>query len=58
MRKLLHNLAMKNSTLEWYLWQLLPLSYMSHYRDGEDRLHFCYWRMWFGHCFFVDDRVI
>lgn len=56
--KLLRNLAMKHSRAVWYVKQLLPLFYVSHYRDGENRLHFCQWRMWFGRCFFVDDRVI
>lgn len=56
--KLLRNLAMKHSRAVWYAKQLLPLFYVSHYRDVENRLHFCQWRMWFGCCFFVDDRVI
>lgn len=42
----------------WYVKQLLPLKYLSHYSDGAGRRHFCQWRMWFGRCFFVDDRVI
>ena len=42
----------------WRLKQLLPLHYMAHYRDGEGRSHFTQWRMWFGRCFWIDDRVI
>lgn len=41
----------------WYLKQLLPLTYRSHYSDAEGR-HFCVWRMWMGRCFEIDDVVV
>ena len=47
-----------NSHWIWRVKQLLPLHYVSHYRDGEGRRHFAQWRMWFGRCFRVDDRTI
>ena len=43
--------------MKWYLKQLLPLSYRTQYTDGEGK-HDCRWRMWFGRCFAVDDRII
>ncbi len=42
----------------WYFRQILPLTYRSHYTDGVGRRHFCVWRMWFGHCFAVEDHII
>ena len=46
----------------WYLKQLLPLTYRSHYEkvglDEESECHFVVWKMWFGRCFAVDDVVL
>jgi hypothetical protein len=43
------------SKAKWYLKQLLPLEYHSHY--GENGKRFCSrFRMWFGVCF-SEDRV-
>lgn len=45
------------SKIEWYLRQLLPLSYISEYRaDGKRKV--TYWRMWFGRCFSVRTWVV
>lgn len=62
MKKLYRNLSQgwadNRERIRWYLKQLLPLRYLSHYHDADGRLHFCDWRMWFGRCFAVDDRVL
>ena len=41
----------------WYLKQLLPLTYRSHYTQ-DNKKHFTVWNMWFGRCFNVDDVLI
>ena len=38
----------------WYLKQLLPLSYRSHYGDSAGQKWFAVWRMSFGRCFDVE----
>jgi hypothetical protein len=43
--------------LIWYLRQLLPLHYRTHYTDAQGRRHFTVWQMWLGRCFSVDDVV-
>lgn len=43
--------------MAWYLRQLLPLTYRSHYRTDDVR-HFAVWRMWFGRVFDHEDVVI
>jgi hypothetical protein len=58
MKRFFRNLSFDGLRVRWYLAQLLPLRYLSHYGDSEGRLHFCDWRMWFGQCFFVKDRVV
>ena len=42
--------------LIWYLRQLLPLYYETHY-GNEQGWHFVTWRMWFGRCFGINDRL-
>jgi len=43
----------------WYLKQMFPLTYRSQYVTcGDGRKHFCVWKMWFGHCYKIDDVVI
>jgi hypothetical protein len=42
----------------WYLKQLLPFTYRSHYFDSEHEPHLAVWRMWLGRCFDVEDVVI
>lgn len=42
----------------WYLKQLLPLTYRSHYRDLNDRKHFCVWKMLLGKCYRVEDHIV
>ena len=37
--------------LEWYLRQLLPLTYRSHYRTSDGTKQFDVWNMWFGRVF-------
>lgn len=40
----------------WYIKQLLPLHYHTHYvKDGV--LHFVSWRMWFGKVFNTKERT-
>lgn len=34
----------------WYLKQLLPLIYVSEFKENGVR-RLCIWRMWFGRCF-------
>ena len=46
-----------NKTI-WYLKQLFPLTYRSHYGDSDGRKHFTVWCMWFGRCFDVEDVVV
>lgn len=41
----------------WYLKQLLPLTYRSHFTDANGR-HFVVWNMWLGRCFNVEDVII
>lgn len=43
--------------IKWYLKQLLPLTYRSHYkRAGKD--YFCVWKMWFGRCYKMEEYQI
>lgn len=42
----------------WTLRQLLPLTYRTTYTDESGERHFTVWRMWFGRCFDIDDRVV
>lgn len=44
--------------LYWYLRQLLPLTYRSHYGDSAGNRHFAVWSMWFGRVFAHEDYVI
>ena len=44
--------------LNWYIRQLLPLTYRSHYRDSDNQYHFSVWNMWFGKVFNHEDYVI
>lgn len=32
---------------KWYLKQLFPLTYRSHYGKGEEQ-YFCVWKQWFN----------
>ena len=43
--------------MKWYLKQLLPLTYRSHYKKGGKK-YFCVWRMWFGRCFAIEEFQI
>ncbi|MDQ0427684.1 hypothetical protein QOZ98_000509 [Planomicrobium stackebrandtii] len=43
--------------MKWYLKQLLPLTYRTHYEEGGVR-HFTVWKMWFGRSFAIDDYII
>jgi len=36
--------------LSWYVKQILPLQYVSEYREDNER-YLSIWRMWFGKCF-------
>ncbi len=42
----------------WYLRQLLPLTYRSHYRDSTGRRHVAIWKMWFGRVFQHEDWIV
>lgn len=42
----------------WYLKQLLPLTYRSHFEDINGNKHFVVWNMWFGRCFNVEDAIV
>ncbi len=42
----------------WRLKQLLPLTYRSHYTDGEGRPHFEVWQMWLGKVFNYEDVIL
>ena len=40
--------------MKWYLEQLIPLTYRSHYKsDGKS--FFCVWKMWLGKCFNIEE---
>ncbi len=41
----------------WYLKQIVPLTYRTHYREGGHR-HFTVWKMWMGRCYRIDDMVL
>lgn len=43
--------------LKWYLKQLLPLTYRTHYEEGGTK-HFVVWKMWFGRSFAIDDYIV
>lgn len=43
--------------LEWYLRQLLPLTYRTRYSDQQGK-HFAVWNMWFGRVFNAEDYLI
>ena len=43
--------------LGWYLRQLVPSTYRSHYEEKGVK-HFVVWRMWFGRCFDIEDVVM
>jgi hypothetical protein len=44
--------------VKWYLRQLLPLTYRTHYWDEDEKRHFCVWKMWLGRCYKIDDVVM
>lgn len=35
-------------SLKWLIKQLLPLTYFSKYKDGEDKQFVCSWKMFMG----------
>ena len=35
----------------WYLRQLLPLTYVSQFKDGAGQSQLCVWKMWLGRCY-------
>lgn len=37
----------------WFLKQLFPLTYRSHYIEKNKKM-FCVWRMWFGKSFNIE----
>ena len=39
---------------KWYVRQILPLTYRSHYVEMNGKKYFTVWRMWFGRCFDID----
>jgi len=41
MKQFFHNLA-------WYVKQLFPLTYRSHYGDEKGNRYFYVWKMWLG----------
>jgi hypothetical protein len=43
--------------IKWFLKQLLPLTYRTHYKLGG-KPTFCVWQMWFGKCFNIDQHQI
>ena len=43
--------------MKWYPKQLLPLKYKTTY-GMNGKQHSCEWRMWFGRCFAIDDRIL
>jgi hypothetical protein len=38
----------------WYLKQLVPLTYRSHYLDTEGNKRFDVWKMWMGRCYKIE----
>lgn len=38
----------------WYIKQLLPLTYRTHYKKAGKK-YFCVWNMWFGKCFNIEE---
>lgn len=49
---------MRKERLVWYVKQLVPLTYRTHYGDQDGVRHFCVWKMWLGRCYAIDDVVI
>ena len=46
------------SKLCWCFWQLFPCTYRTFYGDEFGRIHFVVWKMWFGHCYRVNDVIV
>ena len=42
----------------WCLRQLVPTTYRTRYKDGDNAMHFCVWRMWLGRSYKIDDVVV
>lgn len=47
----------KNKVLYW-LKQLLPMTYLSHYHDSDGRARFAVWRMWLGRVYASEDYQV
>lgn len=43
--------------MTWYLKQLLPLTYRSHY-EADGAQHLAVWKMWMGRCYNVEDVTL
>lgn len=48
----------KGNKLFWYLKQLFPLTYRSHYSDAIGERRFAVWKMWFGKVYQYEDVII
>lgn len=48
----------KKNRILWYLKQLFPLTYRSHYKTKSGKPHFAVWKMWFGRCYKIEDFEI
>lgn len=43
--------------MRWYLKQLFPLTYRSHYGEMQGSIvipRFAVWKMWFGRCYKIE----
>lgn len=43
--------------MKWFLKQLFPLTYRSHYRESGKKV-FCVWKMWLGRCYAIEKFFI
>lgn len=47
----------KINRIKWYLKQLFLLTYRSKFIEKGEK-HFCVWKMWLGHSYYIDDVII
>lgn len=44
--------------MKWYIEQLVPRTYSTHYKDEDDQLHFVVWDMWLGFSYNIHDTIV
>lgn len=44
--------------MKYFFEQLIPRKYTTHYKDEKGFLHYVVWKMWLGHSYNIDDRIV